>query len=76
MDKYVIEAGAAWRLYHPMPVPAGWRMLGPCGVRATIGALGRSPAGLFAQINAGAVRVLDQRAVADAERSVRAGEHQ
>jgi len=73
MDKYVIEAGAAWRLYHPMPVPAGWRMLGTvrCQSDDSIGALGRSPAGLFAQINAGAVRVLDQRAVADALRSVR-----
>jgi hypothetical protein len=36
----------------------------------SIGALGRSPAGLFAQINAGGVRLLDQRAVADALRRV------
>ncbi len=37
----------------------------------SIGALGRSPAGLFAQINGGGVRLLDQRAVADALRQVK-----
>jgi hypothetical protein len=42
-----------------------------CQSDDSIGALGRSPAGLFAQINAGGVRVLDQRAVADALRRVR-----
>jgi hypothetical protein len=48
-------------------------MLGTVRCRSddSIGALGRSPAGLFAQINAGGVRVLDQRAVADALRRVR-----
>jgi hypothetical protein len=35
-----------------------------------MGALGRSPAGLFAQINADGVRLLDQRAAADALRRV------
>jgi hypothetical protein len=42
-----------------------------CQSDDSIGALGRSPAGLFAQINAGNVRLLDQRAVADALRRVR-----
>jgi hypothetical protein len=42
-----------------------------CQSDDSIGALGRSPAGLFAQINAGGVRLLDQRAVADALRRVR-----
>ena len=73
MDKYVIEAGAAWRLYHPMPVPAGWLILGT--VRGendlSAGALSRSPAGLYAQVNAVSVRILDRRAVAAALREVK-----
>ena len=73
MPTYIIDAGGAWRHYHPRPVPAGWRMLGTVRCRSddSIGALGRSPAGLFAQINAGGVRLLDQRAVADALRQVK-----
>ena len=73
MHRYTIDPNGAWRHYHPRPVPAGWRMLGTvrCQTDDSIGALGRSPAGLFAQINAGGVRLLDQRAVADALRSVR-----
>ena len=72
MATYIIDAGGAWRHYHPRAVPAGWRMLGTvwCQSDDSIGALGRSPAGLFAQINAGGVRLLDQRAVADALRRV------
>jgi hypothetical protein len=42
-----------------------------CQSDDSIGALGRSPAGLFAQINAGGVRLLDQRAASDALRRVR-----
>jgi hypothetical protein len=73
MEKYSIDPNGAWRRYHPGPVPAGWRMLGTVRSQSddSIGALGRSPAGLFAQINAGGVRLLDQRAVAGALRRVR-----
>jgi len=73
MGKYSIDPSGAWRHYHPRAVPAGWRMLGTvrCQSDDSIGALGRSPAGLFAQINAGGVRLLDQRAVADALRRAR-----
>jgi len=54
-------------------VPKGWRMLGTieCENDHSAGALARSPAGLFAQIDAGGVLLLDQRAVADALRRVR-----
>jgi hypothetical protein len=41
-----------------------------CQSDDSIGALGRSPAGLYAQIDVGSVRVLDQRAVTDALRRV------
>ena len=73
MDKYTIDLKGAWRHYHPRPVPAGWRILGTvrCQTEDSIGALGRSPAGLFAQINASGVRLLDQHAVADALRQVK-----
>ena len=71
MDTYKIDAGGAWRRYHPMEVPKGWRMLGTIQlVDGSLGALGRSPAGLYAQINLGNVRLLDQAAVADALRRV------
>ena len=70
MDKYKIDASGAWRRYHPMRVPKGWRMLGivECESDQSTGALGRSPAGLFAQIRPDGVRVLDPRAVVDALR--------
>jgi hypothetical protein len=72
MDQYTIDAGGAWRRFHPMDVPKGWRMLGTieCESDHSTGALGRSPSGLYAQINVGNVRTLDQRAVADALRRV------
>jgi len=68
MDTYTIDAGGAWRRYHPMDVPKGWRMLGTIERESdhSTGALGRSPAGLNALINVGSVRMLDQRAVAAA----------
>jgi hypothetical protein len=52
MDRYSIDPNGAWRHYHPRPVRAGWQMLGTvrCQSDHSIGALGRSPAGLFAQI--------------------------
>jgi hypothetical protein len=72
MDTYTIDVTGAWGFYHPMKVPKGWRMLGTiqCTTDHTIGALGRSPAGLFAQIKPDGVRVLDQSAVVDALRRV------
>ena len=68
MATYIIDAGGAWRGYHPMEVPKGWRMLGTirCENDATTGALGRSPTGLYALINGESVRMLDQRGVAAA----------
>jgi hypothetical protein len=73
MDTYIIDASGAWRRYHPMEVPKGWLMLGTIQRESdhSTGALGRSPAGLYAQIDVGRVRMLDQRAVADALRRVK-----
>jgi hypothetical protein len=55
-----------------MKVPKGWRMYGTieCESDHSIGAFGRSPAGLFAQINPDGVRVLDQSAVVEALRRI------
>lgn len=53
-----------WRLYtHPLP---GWQMIGTVQRGFEIGALAKSPIGLYAQINAGAVSSLDQRKVSAA----------
>ena len=72
MDSYTVRASGAWRQYHPMDVPKGWRILGTiqCASDNSMGALGRSPAGVFAQINRDKVRTLDQRAVMDALRRI------
>ena len=72
MDTYTIDAGGAWHGYHPEPVPKGRRMLGTihCDNDASMGALGRSPSGVYALINGGNVRILDQRAVAAALKRV------
>ncbi|MBW8832741.1 MAG: hypothetical protein JF606_25755 [Burkholderiales bacterium] len=57
--RYIVAFGGPWRLYtHPLP---GWQMLGTIQRGMEIGALGESPAALLAQINAGAVRSLEQR---------------
>lgn len=57
--RLIITSGGPWRLYsHPL---AGWEMLGTVQRGIEIGALARSPAGVLAQVNAGAVRALDQR---------------
>ena len=73
MDTYTIDAGGAWRRYHPMEVPKGWQILGTihCENDASTGALGRSPSGLYALINDDNVRMLDQGAVAAALGRVR-----
>ena len=71
--KYVIDAGGAWRSYLPNEVPQGWRMLGTIERQSdhSVGALGRSPAGRYAQIMGDHVRLLDQRDVADALRRIK-----
>ena len=68
MKTYNIDASGAWGFYHPMSVPKGWRMLGTieCTSDNTKGALGRSPAGVYAQITGTNVKVLDQITVAAA----------
>lgn len=59
--RLTVLVGGPWRLYtHPL---AGWEMIGTVQRGLEIGALGLSPAGLYAQINAGAVRTLDQRKI-------------
>ena len=65
-DRLTITPGGPWRLYQNSALP-GWEMLGT--VQRSdyeIGALARSQAGVYCQINAGAVRALDQRKVAAA----------
>lgn len=68
MHRYTIDPSGFWRLYHPKPVPEGWEMLGTIRRASdrSMGALGRSPDGLYVQINGDDVRMLDQRAVTDA----------
>jgi hypothetical protein len=63
--RLTIRLGAAWQPY--TPTPAGWHMLGTVerGI-GDVGALARSPAGIYCQINAGVCRSLDQRKVAAA----------
>ena len=62
--RLTVLLGGPWRLYsHPL---AGWEMIGTVQRGMEIGALGLSHAGLYAQINAGAVRSLDQRKIAAA----------
>lgn len=59
--RLAVLMGGPWRLYtHPLP---GWQMIGTVQRGFEIGALAKSNTGLYAQINAGAVRTLDQRKV-------------
>jgi len=56
--RYAVTLGGPWALYtRALP---GWSMLGTIQRGMEIGALARSPVGVLAQINAGAVRPLDQ----------------
>ena len=73
MAKYVVDIAGPWRRYHPMPVPNGWRILGTIQREGghSVAALGRSPTGLYARIDANRVQMLDQHAVADALRRVK-----
>lgn len=57
--RLIVAVGGPWRLYtHQLP---GMEMLGTVQRGMEIGALGRTQAGLLVQINAGAIRMLDQR---------------
>lgn len=57
--RLIVTVGGPWRLYtHAM---SGFEMLGTVQRGMEIGALAKSPAGLLAKVNAGAVRALDQR---------------
>ena len=59
--RYTVVKGGPWRLYtHQL---RGWQMLGTIQRDMEIGALALSPAGIYAQINAGAVLTLDQRKI-------------
>lgn len=68
--RLTVTIDGPWRLYtHPLP---GWRMLGTVQRGMEIGALAQSSGGALAQINAGAVRSLDQRKAAAAVEAARA----
>ena len=57
--RLIVTVGGQWRLYtHAM---SGFEMLGTVQRGMDIGALARSPLGVLAQVNAGAIRSLDQR---------------
>ena len=51
--------GGNWRLYTRRP-PDGWEMIGTVQRGMEIGALAKSPIGVYAQINAGAIQPLPQ----------------
>ncbi len=61
--RYTITIDGPWRLYTTTQ-PKGWTIIGTIqrGM-GDIGALGVSHVGLYAQINANAIRALDQRKV-------------
>lgn len=62
--RIIITPGGPWRLYtHSIK---GWEMLGTVQRGMEVGALGKSPAGLLAMVNAGTASVLDQRKAAAA----------
>ena len=57
--RLIVTVGGPWRLYtHAM---SGFEMLGTVQRGMEIGALARTQAGLLVQVNAGAIRALDQR---------------
>ena len=57
--RLIVTVGGPWRLY--THATSGFEMLGTVQRGIEIGALARTPAGLLVQVNAGAVRALDQR---------------
>ncbi len=57
--RLIVTVGGLWRIYtHAM---SGFEMLGTVQRGMEVGALARTSAGLLVQVNAGAVRALDQR---------------
>ena len=60
--RYIAQVDGPWRLYTSV-CPVGWQMIGTIQRGLEIGALGLSPVGVYAQINAGAIKALDQRKV-------------
>ncbi len=58
--RLIVTVNGPWRLYQHQP-PTGMQMLGTVQRGMEIGALARTQAGLLVQVNAGAVRALDQR---------------
>lgn len=58
--RLIVTVNGPWRLYQHQP-PTGMQMLGTVQRGMEIGALARTQAGLLVQVNAGAVRSLDQR---------------
>lgn len=58
--RYTVTLGDGWRLYSNT-IPAGSTALGVIERDGEHGAIIRTPAGLLAMLNAGAIRSLDQR---------------
>ena len=59
-SRLIVTVGGLWRIYQHTQ-PSGMQMLGTVQRGMDIGALDRSPLGVLAQVNAGAIRSLDQR---------------
>ena len=59
--RLAVVIGGNWRLYTRRP--DGWEMIVTVQLGMEIGALGKSPIGLYAQINAGAIHSLPQNKV-------------
>ena len=58
--RLIVTVNGPWRIYQHQP-PTGMQMLGTVQRGMEIGALARTQAGLLVQVNAGAIRALDQR---------------
>ena len=58
--RLTVTVGGPWRLYQHQQ-PPGMQMLGTVQRGMEVGALARTQAGMLVQVNAGAVRLLDQR---------------
>ena len=58
--RYTVQINGPWRLYSRI-CPPGWKMIGTIQRGVEIGALALSPAGIYVQLNAGAIRSIDQR---------------
>ena len=57
--RYTVTLGGPWWLY-TKTCPPGWQMLGTIQRGMEIGALAKSPSGVYTQINAGTMHPLDQ----------------